>query len=115
MDFTFANAYLDNIIIFSITAEEHLTHIQQVFKKTKDSTPLNETQQMLFFSPMKIPEPRTHSQHKRHLTTSIRNSSYQEYASTENAQTGMCFFQLSQILQEIYQEFCLIAKYNKIK
>ena len=35
MDFTFAIAYLYNIIIFIRTAEEHLTHIQQVFKKLR--------------------------------------------------------------------------------
>ena len=32
-DFNFAIAYLDDIIIFSTTAEEHLSHIKQVFKK----------------------------------------------------------------------------------
>ena len=32
-DFNFAIAYLDNIIIFSKTLEEHLTHIRQVFEK----------------------------------------------------------------------------------
>ena len=32
-DFSFTIAYLDNIIIFSKTPEEHLTHIRQVFKK----------------------------------------------------------------------------------
>ena len=32
-DFPFAIAYLDDIIIFSRTAEEHLYHIRQVFKK----------------------------------------------------------------------------------
>ena len=32
-DFNFAIAYLDDIIIFSKTAEEHLHHIKQVFKK----------------------------------------------------------------------------------
>ena len=31
-DFAFTIAYLDDIIIFSRTAEEHPTHIQQVFK-----------------------------------------------------------------------------------
>ena len=32
-DFSFAITYLDDIIIFSRTAEEHLNHIKQVFKK----------------------------------------------------------------------------------
>ena len=32
-DFDFTIAYLDDIIIFSRTAEEHLTHIRKVFEK----------------------------------------------------------------------------------
>ena len=32
-DFPFTTAYLDDIIIFSRMAEEHLDHIRQVFKK----------------------------------------------------------------------------------
>ena len=32
-DFDFAIAYLDDIIIFSRTAEDHLSHIKQVFAK----------------------------------------------------------------------------------
>ena len=32
-DFSFAIAYLDNIIIFSKTPEEHLAHIGKVFEK----------------------------------------------------------------------------------
>ena len=32
-DFNFAIAYLDDIIIFSTTAEEHLSHIEQFFEK----------------------------------------------------------------------------------
>ena len=32
-DFDFATAYLDDIIIFSITAEEHLSHIKHIFEK----------------------------------------------------------------------------------
>ena len=36
-DFNFAIAYLDDIIIFSRTAEEHLSHIRQVFEKLQDA------------------------------------------------------------------------------
>ena len=36
-DFPFAIAYLDDIIIFSKTPQEHLSHIQMVFKKLKSA------------------------------------------------------------------------------
>ena len=36
-DFNFATAYLDNIIIFSKTAEEHLDNIKQVFEKLRSA------------------------------------------------------------------------------
>ena len=36
-DFNFAIAYLDDIIIFSKIAEEHLNHIKQVFKKLRST------------------------------------------------------------------------------
>ena len=48
-DFNFAIAYLHDIIIFNKTAEEHLDHIGQIFRKTKKCTPVNETQQMSLF------------------------------------------------------------------
>ena len=38
-DFNFVIAYLDDIIIFSRTAEEHLNHVKQVFEKLR-SPPL---------------------------------------------------------------------------
>ena len=36
-DFPFTIAYLDDIIIFSRTAEEHFDHIRQVFKKLQNA------------------------------------------------------------------------------
>ena len=36
-DFPFAIAYLDDIIIFSKTSQEHLTHICMVFEKLKSA------------------------------------------------------------------------------
>ena len=36
-DFPFAIAYWDDIIIFSRMAEEHLSHIKQVFEKLKNT------------------------------------------------------------------------------
>ena len=36
-DFTFAIAYLDDIIIFSKTPQEHLSHIRMVFNKLKSA------------------------------------------------------------------------------
>ena len=37
-DFSFTTAYLDNIIIFSRTAKEHLKHIKQVCEKLWNTT-----------------------------------------------------------------------------
>ena len=36
-NFSFAIAYLDNIIIFSKTTQEHLSHIRQVFEKLRSA------------------------------------------------------------------------------
>ena len=36
-DFNFAIAYLDDIIIFSRTVEEHFDHIKQVFEKLRSA------------------------------------------------------------------------------
>ena len=41
-DFSFPIAYLEDIIIFSRTAEEHLSHIKQVFEKLQTHTPIDE-------------------------------------------------------------------------
>ena len=67
-DFPFAIAYLDKIIIFSKTPQEHLSHICLVFKKLKSSILSLKKSKCSFFSKENTIF-RTHSQCHRHMTT----------------------------------------------
>ena len=49
-DFPFAIAYLDDIIIFSKTPQEHLSHIHMVFKKLKSTNLSMKKSKCSFFS-----------------------------------------------------------------
>ena len=49
-DFPFAIAYLDDIIIFSKTPQEHLSHIRMVFEKLKSANPSMKKSKCSFFS-----------------------------------------------------------------
>ena len=49
-DFNFTTAYLDDIIIFSRTAEEHLDHIKQVFEKLRGAHPSMKLSKYHFFT-----------------------------------------------------------------
>ena len=49
-DFPFAIAYLDDIIIFSKTPQEHLSHIQMVFEKLKSANLSMKKSKCSFFS-----------------------------------------------------------------
>ena len=49
-DFPFAIAYLDNIIIFSKTSQEHLSHIHMVFEKLKSANLSMKKSKCSFFS-----------------------------------------------------------------
>ena len=49
-DFSFAIAYLDDFIIFSRTAEEHLSHIKQVFEKLRNAHLLMKLSECHFFT-----------------------------------------------------------------
>ena len=49
-DFNFAIAYLDNIIIFNKTPQEHLLHIRMVFKKLKSANLSMKKSKCSFFS-----------------------------------------------------------------
>ena len=103
-DFNFSIAYLDNIIIFSTTVEEHLSCIKQVLRSMHCKT-LNDVQQMSFLYEGNT-IPRTHPQHQGHSTILIKNPSHSELASIQNAQTSSCLSWFSRILQKIYQELC---------
>ena len=50
MDFPFAIAYLDDIIIFSKTPQEHLSHIRMVFEKLKSANLSMKKSKCSFFS-----------------------------------------------------------------
>ena len=49
-DFPFAIAYLDDIIIFSKTPQEHLSHIHMVFEKLKSANLSMKKSKCSFFS-----------------------------------------------------------------
>ena len=49
-DFSFAIAYLDDIIIFSKTPQEHLSHIMQVFGKLRSAKLSMKMSKWNFFS-----------------------------------------------------------------
>ena len=49
-DFAFAIAYIDDIIIFSKTPQEHLSHIQMVFEKLKSANLSMKKSKCSFFS-----------------------------------------------------------------
>ena len=102
-DFNFAIAYLDDIIIFSKTAEEHLSHIKQDFEKLCTAKLSMNFSICHFFQRNTIL--RTHSQHQGHLTTTFKNTSHPEYASTQNAQTSSCLPLICRVLQEVHQKF----------
>ena len=65
-DFSFTITSLDNIIIFSRTAEEHLNHIKQVFEKLQNAHLLMKLSKCHFFT--------EEIQYLRHIlsTTGIR-------------------------------------------
>ena len=65
-DFSFAITYLDDIIIFSRTADEHLNHIKQVFEKLQNAHLLMKLSKCDFFT--------KEIQYLRHIlsTTGIR-------------------------------------------
>ena len=69
-DFHFAIAYLDNIIIFSKTQQEHLSHICMVLQKLKSTNLSMKKRKCSFFSKRNTIF-RQHSQCHWHTTTTF--------------------------------------------
>ena len=82
-DFPFAIAYLDDIIIFSRTAEEHLDHTRQDFKKLWNAQLLMKSSKCHFFA--------KEIQYCGHIisitginTTATEDPGHQQYAPAKN-------------------------------
>ena len=86
-DFPFAIAYLDDIIIFSKTPQEHLSHIQMVFEKLKSANLSMKKSKCSFFL-QRNSVFRTHSQCYRHKATTCQNSCHTTYVTTNDTQTS---------------------------
>ena len=69
-DFPFAIAYLDDIIIFSKTPQEHISHICMVFKKLKASNLSMKKSKCIFFLKGNTIFG-SHSQHYWHMTITL--------------------------------------------
>ena len=81
--FPSAIAYLDDIIIFSKTPQEHLSHIRMVFEKLK-SVNLSMKKSKCSFFLQRNPVPRTHPQCHRYQTTACQNTCHTTHATTND-------------------------------
>ena len=107
-DLPFAMAYLDDIIIYSSTPEEHLQHIKTVFEKLCHAKLSMKLSKSFLCQGNTIPW--THSRRGRDQTSPSQNRGHQGYAPTSEPKTGSHLPQTSGILQKIYQELCKNSK-----
>ena len=101
-DFPFAIAYLDDIIIFSQTSQEHLSHIRMVFEKLKSAN-LSVKKSFLL---QRNSVSRTHLQCYRYQTTTCQNTCHTTHVTTNDTQTSQSLSWLSGTLQKIHQGIC---------
>ena len=80
-EFDFAIVYFDDIIIFSRTVEEHLSHIKQVFEKLRNAKLSMKFSKCHFFTKENTIF-RTHTQHQGHPTITFKNMSHPNHAPT---------------------------------
>ena len=102
-DLPFAMAYLDDIIIYSSTPEEHLEHIRTVFEKLRDAKLSMKRSKCHLFA--------KEIQYLGHIlgTEGIKpvpDRSHQGYVPTSEPETGSRLPRTSGLLQKIHQELC---------
>ena len=103
-DFSFAIAYLDNIIMFSKTPQEHLSHIRKVFKKLKSAKLSMKMSKCNFFS--------KDTQYLGHIlsATGIRPLPSKTHAiqhmQPPTTPKVQAFLGVSWLLQEVYKGVC---------
>ena len=85
-------------------AEEHLSHIRQVFEKLQAAKLSMKLSKMIQRGSIF----RTHFKHKRHPTITFEDTSHSENASTNYTQTGSYLPWTSRLLQKIYQKLTLL-------
>ena len=96
-DFPFTIAYLDDIIIFSKTLQEHLSHICMVFEKLRTANLSMKKSKCNFFLKGDTILG-SHLKHNWYLTTSLQDSSNSAYESTTDSQTGQSFLRTCGLL-----------------
>ena len=85
-DFNFPIAYLDDIIIFSKTPQEHLLHIRMVFK-TEISQPFHKEERVQFLL-QRNSVSRTHPQCYRYQTLTCQDTCHTTHPTTNYTQTS---------------------------
>ena len=96
-DFPVAIAYLDDIIIFSKTPQEHLSHICMVFEKLWTANLSMKRSKMQFFLKGDTVLG-SHLKCNRYLTTTLQDSSNSAHESTNNSQTGQSLLRTCRFL-----------------
>ena len=97
--------YLDDVIIFSSTFEEHLDHMEAIFSRLR--------QHNLKLKASKCKFLRSEVTYLGHVVTEDgiqtdpeKNRSYRKLASTYNHQGSSCILRIHGLLQKIYKGLC---------
>ena len=108
-DFSFTIAYLDDIIIFSRTVEEHLEPIKQVFEKLRSAHLSMKLSKCHFFT-KEIQCPGIYPQQQGHQALTIKNSSHKNMHPLKTPKQVCTFLGLIRYYRKFIRNFAKIAK-----